>query len=42
MQLLKELYETYVCEASVSKEVAHKVYHVDYLRKKTKKKKSKK
>lgn len=42
MQLLKELYETYVSEATISKQIAHKVYHVDYLRKKTKKKKSKK
>jgi hypothetical protein len=41
MQLLKELYEKYVSEATISKELAHKVYHADYLRKKTKKKSKK-
>lgn len=42
MQLLKELYEAYVTEASISKDTAHKVYHADYIRKRNKKKKSKK
>jgi|LakMenE01Jun11ns_1017448.scaffolds.fasta_scaffold7808513_1 hypothetical protein len=41
MQLLKELYEQYIKEAAISKDTAHKVYHADYMRKKTKKKSKK-